>query len=72
MQEGCPSHMKVMWSKMSEVPILRYFCKKVTVSQRAVLIEGGMYLADPLVFFFFDPLVLTKVPWSHVLVGHLG
>lgn len=64
MQEGCPLHMKVMWSKMSKVPVLCYFCKKVTVSQRAVLIEGGMYLADP--------LVLTKVPWSHVLVGHLG
>ena len=64
MQEGRPSHMKAMWSKMSKVPILCYFCKKVTVSQRAVLIEGGRYSVDP--------LVLTKVPWSHVLLGHLG
>ena len=46
---------KMLRSKISKVPILCYFCKKVTVFQRAILQEGGMYPVRT--------SVSTKVPW---------
>ena len=51
---------KMLRSKISEVPILCYFCKKVTVSQRAILPEGGMYPVRT--------LVSTEGPWCCLFV----